>query len=116
VRVDKKTVARWVNCYKASNGVEPVPRSERPPVFDHKAAAREVELLLSKEHGTAARAARALWKEGGVAKLVHPSNIIGTQRQRSAGGAANLLLTGQPLRSSSPLPQRKSARVFPGRV
>ena len=42
----------------------------------HLSAARAVNLLLSKEHGTAAWAAHALQMEGRVGKLVHPSNLI----------------------------------------
>jgi hypothetical protein len=44
--------------------------------LNHDAAARAVKLLLSKEHGTAARAARALKEEGRVGKLVHPCTVI----------------------------------------
>jgi hypothetical protein len=76
LKVDPKTVERWAKRERTTQGVEPLPRSGRPPVLDHPTAARAVELLLSKEHGTAARAAHALQKERRVGKLVHPSTII----------------------------------------
>jgi transposase len=76
LRVNVKTVARWVGRFAATKDALPCKSTGRPKLLSRDQAATSLDLLMTKQHGGSGGVAKELWKQRITSKHVHGRTVL----------------------------------------
>lgn len=97
LKVNVRTVRKWVHCYATSGEVVAIPGKGRPLALSDEACARAIQLLLENKCGGTRFVAQTLKTEGYVQHVVHATTVgRAVKRFARAQGDSLVCLRGTP--------------------